>query len=271
MFWKEVGYEDPEWADWANCFNCKTLIHQYRRELRRPHVVIVAGPAGVDNPAGVAGVDNPAGPAGVDNPAGLVGGLDEYMKVMKPFAVVLDILQGDKGVFLGVGLVLPLITRLKDLLNQRVYLHLGPIRDRVLEKIDKRFDKLFEDPWYLMAALSHPCFKAHWIKDRRSQEDAKLKLRQLIQDATYSPVLKKSKTSLAEEFLVFDDIHPSGRPDDEIDVRRANFSYVTKNSVTFRKLRASRHRRFNLNQQHLDLQHQILCPKKKKVEEEGKE
>lgn len=80
-----------------------------------------------------------------------------------------------------------------------------------------RFGKLFEDPWYLMAALTHPCFKAHWIKDRRSQEDAKLKLRQLIQDATYSPVLEKSKTSLAEEFLVFDDIHPSGRPDDEVD------------------------------------------------------
>ncbi|KAI9550878.1 hypothetical protein GHT06_000219 [Daphnia sinensis] len=118
--------------------------------------------------------------------------LNEYMEVMKPLAVVLDILQGDKGVFLGVGLGLPLITRLKDLLNQRVYLHLGPIRDRVLEKVDKRFGKLFGDPWYLMEALTHPGFKAHWTKDRRSQENAKLKLRQLIQDATYSPVLEKS-------------------------------------------------------------------------------
>ncbi|KAI9552548.1 hypothetical protein GHT06_020401 [Daphnia sinensis] len=95
-----------------------------------------------------------------------------------------------------------------------------------------RFGKLFEDlngiggssmAWYLMAALTHPCFKAHWIKDRRSQEDAKLKLRQLIQDATYSPVLEKSKTSLAEEFLVFDDIHPSERPDDE--PSSTNFNY----------------------------------------------
>ncbi|KZR96557.1 Uncharacterized protein APZ42_009042, partial [Daphnia magna] len=111
--------------------------------------------------------------------------LNEYMEVMKPLAVVLctvsDILQGEKGVFLGVGLVLPLIPRLKDLLNKRVYLHLGPIRDRVLEKVDNRFGKLFEDPWYLMAALTHPCFKAHWIKNRRSQENAKLKLRPLIQ------------------------------------------------------------------------------------------
>ena len=68
-----------------------------------------------------------------------------------------------------------------------------------------------------MAALTHPCFKAHWIKDRRSQEEAKIKLRQLIQDSTCSPVLEKSKTSLAEEFLLFDEIQPSGRPDDEVD------------------------------------------------------
>ena len=35
--------------------------------------------------------------------------------------------------------------------------------------------------------------------------------------AALSPVLEKSKTSLAEEFLLFDEIEPSGRPDDEVD------------------------------------------------------
>ena len=68
-----------------------------------------------------------------------------------------------------------------------------------------------------MAALTHPCFKAHWIKERRSQEEAKIKLMQLIQDSTCSPVLEKSKTSLAEEILLFDEIEPSGRLDDEVD------------------------------------------------------
>ncbi len=57
---------------------------------------------------------------------------------MKPLAIVLDILQGEKEVFLGVGLVLPLLTKLKDQLNQRVYSFLGPIRDRVVTKIDQR-------------------------------------------------------------------------------------------------------------------------------------
>ena len=72
---------------------------------------------------------------------------------MKPLAVVLDILQGDKGVFLGVGLVLPLVTRLKDLMNQRVYLHLGPIRDRVLEKVDKRYYNL--KCFFLLLFINH--------------------------------------------------------------------------------------------------------------------
>ncbi len=60
------------------------------------------------------------------------------MEVMKPLAVLIGILQGDKGVFLGVGIVLPLLTRLEDQLNQRVYSHLGPIRDRMVQKVDKR-------------------------------------------------------------------------------------------------------------------------------------
>ncbi len=57
---------------------------------------------------------------------------------MKPLAIVLDILQGEKEVFLGVSLVLPLLTKLNDQLNQRVYSFLGPIRDWVVNKIDQR-------------------------------------------------------------------------------------------------------------------------------------
>ena len=68
-----------------------------------------------------------------------------------------------------------------------------------------------------MAALTFPCFKAHWIKDRRSQEEAKVKFSQQIQDSACLPVMEKSKTSLAEECLLFDEIQPSGRPDDEVD------------------------------------------------------
>ena len=63
--------------------------------------------------------------------------LTEYMLVMKPIAVVLDIFQGEKGCFLGLGMVLPLLTRLKKQL-QRVFPNLSPIRDRVLSSIEDR-------------------------------------------------------------------------------------------------------------------------------------
>ena len=37
--------------------------------------------------------------------------LNEYMLVMKPISAVLDIFQGEKGCFLGLGIVLPLLTK----------------------------------------------------------------------------------------------------------------------------------------------------------------
>ena len=63
--------------------------------------------------------------------------LTEYMLVMKPIAVVLDIFQGEKSCFLGLGMVLPLLTRLNKQL-QRVFPNLSPIRDRVLSSIEDR-------------------------------------------------------------------------------------------------------------------------------------
>lgn len=65
--------------------------------------------------------------------------LNEYAEVMKPLAVVLDILQGDKGVFLGIGLVLPLLTKMTNQLKQRVYSHLYPIRDSIIKRVEKRY------------------------------------------------------------------------------------------------------------------------------------
>ena len=66
-------------------------------------------------------------------------------------------------------------------------------------------------------AVRHGLRFAQLTPPRHKQEEAKIKLRQLIQDSTCSPVLEKSKTSLAEEILLFDEIEPSGRLDDEVD------------------------------------------------------
>lgn len=70
--------------------------------------------------------------------------LSEYMYCLKPLAAILDIFQGDKGCFLGIGMVLPLLTRLKKQLNQRVFPNVGPIRDKILSRIQDRYYIFFE-------------------------------------------------------------------------------------------------------------------------------
>lgn len=64
--------------------------------------------------------------------------LNEYTSLMKPLAIVLDIFQGEKSCFLGLGIVLPLLSKLKKQLQQRVFPNLGPIRNRVVSSINQR-------------------------------------------------------------------------------------------------------------------------------------
>jgi hypothetical protein len=64
----------------------------------------------------------------------------EYMHCVKPLAAILDIFQGEKGCFLGIGVVLPLLTKLKKQLKQRVFLNVGPLRDKILARIEDRYN-----------------------------------------------------------------------------------------------------------------------------------
>jgi len=64
--------------------------------------------------------------------------LSEYMSVMEPVARILDILKGEKEIFMGIGVVLPLLTKLKQQLAVREFPNLDLIRDRILASVDKR-------------------------------------------------------------------------------------------------------------------------------------
>ncbi|KZS01529.1 Uncharacterized protein APZ42_001780, partial [Daphnia magna] len=64
--------------------------------------------------------------------------LQEYAVLMKPIASALDILQGENKCFHGIGMVLPLLTRIKKQLRERFFANLGPMRDRIIQKIDER-------------------------------------------------------------------------------------------------------------------------------------
>ena len=60
----------------------------------------------------------------------------------------------------------------------------------------------------MLAALSHPCFKANWMEDPVEKQDAIWKLKELLNDAA-TPVVEKSSASLSEDFLLFDENNSS--------------------------------------------------------------
>jgi hypothetical protein len=62
------------------------------------------------------------------------------MHCVKPLAAILDIFKGEKGCFLGIGVVLPLLTKLKKQLKQRVFPIVGPLRDKILARIEDRYN-----------------------------------------------------------------------------------------------------------------------------------
>jgi hypothetical protein len=158
--------------------------------------------------------------------------LIEYMHCVKPLAATLDIFQGEKGCFLGKGVVLPLLTKLKKQLNQRVFPNLGPLRDKILSRIQDRyercniisvlyiwsriflfrFDHLFLDNSYPIAACTHPFFLTNWIEDSKQKEDVVTKLKLLLSDAD-SPLSEKSASS-TEDFLSFASNNPTLKPNE---------------------------------------------------------
>lgn len=65
-----------------------------------------------------------------------------------------------------------------------------------------------------MAAVTHPFFKANWIDDPQIKEDAKVKLKQLLNEAV-SPVYERSASSLTDDFLnSFNQIQTNSKPDE---------------------------------------------------------
>ncbi len=126
--------------------------------------------------------------------------LHEYAELMKPLADALDMFQGEK-VFHRIGMVLPLLTRIKKRLLNKYFPNLAPIRKRVIEKIDERyksmnffrfkylnistitsifllrFGNLFSDEQYVNAAVTHPQFKTKWMTSEAAR-GAKAKLKQ---------------------------------------------------------------------------------------------
>lgn len=103
--------------------------------------------------------------------------ITEYVTVMQPVAMALDILQGEKGV--AAGNLLPSITVIKNHLLELKYREYNklqitiPLVNALLDGLSDRFDSFFKNEYYQIAAVLHPQFKFSWLGV--SKEDEKLK------------------------------------------------------------------------------------------------
>ncbi len=87
----------------------------------------------------------------------------EYCEMMKPFAQALDILQGDKNMFLGY--LLPTVVRLKEKIRGKVEasVHCKPLGEALLKGLGTRFEQLFEAKRAVLSAVTLPMFKQSWL------------------------------------------------------------------------------------------------------------
>lgn len=91
--------------------------------------------------------------------------IEEYVIVMEPLAVCLDILQGEK--FMYFGYLLPsisqLISQYDNMKLNKNFMFCRPLVDIICSNIEKRFATQLTDTFLTVAAISHPFFKTDWI------------------------------------------------------------------------------------------------------------
>ena len=94
------------------------------------------------------------------------GFLLEYVKIVRPIAEALDVLQGDLKI--SVGYLLPTLTILKSKLRKldsQNPKHCKPMLREILRSIDRRFGSYFTDRELRLASMVHPRFKLSWLPD----------------------------------------------------------------------------------------------------------
>ena len=97
-------------------------------------------------------------------------------------------------------------------------------RTAILERIEARFGKLFDNDDYVLAAVTHPRFKLNWLSDEAKRVVVKLKLKSLIQSNTSSAAKVKTPNDDPEDF---DYVASNVLSTDEID------SYLLDRSMNF--------------------------------------
>ena len=128
--------------------------------------------------------------------------LKEYLVMLKPIAICLDILQGEKQCYLGC--VLPVLVKLKAKMSDQVSNGTKPIREFLIKKIEERFQEVFSNLSYAIASAVHPSFKLKWMSDDATKVVLKSKILNLMGNSQLS-YTKPITPVDSEQFLTFEE------------------------------------------------------------------
>jgi hypothetical protein len=99
--------------------------------------------------------------------------LEEYVVVMEPLCICLDVLQGEKNMYFG--FLLPSITILLqkyDDIAKKNLIYCDSLVSLIKANVEKRFENFLTDPFLLSATVSHPFFKTIWLTDNDKKDRA---------------------------------------------------------------------------------------------------
>ncbi|XP_064461399.1 uncharacterized protein LOC135371249 [Ornithodoros turicata] len=147
--------------------------------------------------------------------------IEEYCPVMKPVARALDLLQGEKTMYMGY--MLPTITVLRRMLEYQAMKGLrycGPLAAALLDGLHKRFEHHMHDDTLLVSSVVTPRFKLAWIteEERRKITIELVKARMDSQPLCHQPNKRSSAHNdyaTAEDFFAFGNATSHSNPDDE--------------------------------------------------------
>lgn len=92
--------------------------------------------------------------------------LKEYCQVLEPVATALDILQGEREIFMGY--LLPTLKCVRTtLVDQDGLEYCQPLRNALIAGFDKRFSHLLSKSEFRLSAFLLPKFKLDWLEEER--------------------------------------------------------------------------------------------------------
>ncbi|KAI9553686.1 hypothetical protein GHT06_021614 [Daphnia sinensis] len=107
--------------------------------------------------------------------------LKEFIKVMKPISDALDVFKSESK--MSCGCVLPVQSFFKETLicfqEDRSFTHCVHLITCLIDGVERRFCKLFDDDFMRLAAISDPHFKLTWSPEEKKAYDTDLLKREV--------------------------------------------------------------------------------------------